>query len=82
MIDDAVPIFINDQRVLVPAAASVIAAVRAAAPDLSRALAEGRALVTDGVGRPLDLETPVSSGAIIRVVMSARIRPAEADGHP
>ena len=82
MIDDAVPVFINERRVLVPATASVRRAVEAAAPDLSRAIAAGRALVTDGVGRSLDLDAPVTTGAIIRVVLRAHTRATEADAHP
>ena len=65
-------IFVDEQAVEAPSGATVAAAVSADDPDLAAALRDGRAYVTDGVGRPMDPGTPVFAGAIVRVVRSAR----------
>jgi hypothetical protein len=41
-------------------------------PDLAAAVSDGRAYVTDGVGRPIEPTSSVEPGAILRVVVSAR----------
>jgi hypothetical protein len=50
----------------------VLEAVTGDQPDLAAALREGRAYITDGVGRPIDPAATVFPGAIYRVVHSAR----------
>lgn len=69
---EPVRIFVDEQPVAVPAGMTVAAAVSADDPDLAAALLEGRAYVTDGVGRPVDAAAPVFPGAILRVIRSAR----------
>jgi hypothetical protein len=74
---DPVRVFVDERPVEAPAGATVAAAVSADDPDLAAALRDGRAYVTDGVGRPIDPGTPVFPGAIVRVVRSARRSTAE-----
>ena len=68
----AVRIFVDEHPVEALAGSTVGAAVSANEPDLAAALRDGRAYVTDGVGRPMAPDTPVFPGAIVRVVRSAR----------
>lgn len=70
-----VRIFVDGRPLAVPAGATVVAVVVAGNAELGAALADGRAHVTDGVGRPIEPDTIVFPGAIFRVVRSAR-RPA------
>ncbi len=65
--------FINERAVAVPAGATVADAVARHDRTLTRALADGTAYVTDGVGRRVDPATRVVAGAIFRVVRSARV---------
>jgi adenosine deaminase len=65
-------VFVNQAPVSVPAGSTVLEAVAAGDPALARALGEGRAYVTDGVGREVDPSSPVAAGTILRVVRSAR----------
>lgn len=74
---EPVRIFVDGQPVDAPGGATVSAAVSADDPDLAAALRDGRAYVTDGVGRPMNPETMVFPGAIVRVVRSARRGPAD-----
>jgi hypothetical protein len=69
---EPVRIFVDERPVEAPAGATVATAVSSGEPALAAALREGRAYVTDGVGRPMDPDTPVFAGAIVRVVRSAR----------
>ncbi len=69
-------VFVNDRSVSVARGATV----REAVAQLDRALADlldqGAAVVTDGVGRPVDGADPVGEGGVIfRVVVSARSGP-------
>jgi hypothetical protein len=68
---EPVRIFVDEQPVEAPAGATVAAVVSANEPDLAVALRDGRAYVTDGVGRAMAPDTPVFPGAIVRVVRSA-----------
>ncbi len=65
-------VFVNEAPVSVPPRTTVGEAVAARDPELAQALRQGRAYVTDGVGRELDPSAPVAAGAILRVVRSAR----------
>ncbi|MBI2403472.1 MAG: hypothetical protein HYW06_14585 [Gemmatimonadetes bacterium] len=71
------PIFVNGKPLAVRADATVAAVVSADDPGLAEALRDGRAYVTDGVGRPIEPGTVVFPGAIFRVVRSARGSRAE-----
>lgn len=65
-------VFLNDHGLALPAGSCVRDAVSAAAPDLLAPTESGEALVTDGRGLPLRLESPLESGAILRVFRSRR----------
>jgi hypothetical protein len=71
--------FVNAGAVDLPAGAVVADAVRAADPSLLDKIAGGTAYVTDGRGIELDPSTLLVSGAILRVVIRARARDADAD---
>jgi hypothetical protein len=66
-----VRVFVNERPVEVDPGGSLRAAVTALDPELARALDEGRAYATDGVGRPVSVSDPLVAGAIIRVIRSA-----------
>lgn len=67
-----VTLFVNERRTTVAAGSTVRVAVAEYDAPLADALDDGVAYVTDGVGRRIDLESLVESGAILRVVRSAR----------
>lgn len=79
---ESIPVFVNDTAVRVPPACSVAQAVRAFDAALAAALETGGARVTDGRGIGLAAGTPVYSGAILRVIVSARQNREERDAHP
>jgi len=69
---EGIRVFVNEEAVVVMPGATIREAVMALNPDLAAALREGRAYVTDGVGRPVEPSGSVEPGAIFRVVVSAR----------
>jgi hypothetical protein len=78
-VSDAIRVYVNERAVEVPRGADVRTAVLVADPVLGAALADGRAHATDGRGIRIDPAAPLTAGAILRVVVSAR-RP-DADAH-
>ena len=76
---DAVRVFVNVGAVDLPAGANVADAVRAADSSLFDKIAGGMAYVTDGRGIEIDPSTLLVNGAILRVVVRARARDADAD---
>ena len=76
---DAIRVFVNAVAVDLPAGANVADAVRATDPSLVDKVADGAAYVTDGRGIEIDPSTPLERGAILRVVVRARGRSADAD---
>jgi hypothetical protein len=78
-VSDAIRVFVNAAALDLPAGAIVADALRAADPSLLDQLAGGAAYVTDGRGIEIDPSTPLVSGAILRVVVRARARSADAD---
>ncbi|HSE53953.1 MAG TPA: hypothetical protein VLB00_17315 [Gemmatimonadales bacterium] len=78
---ELIPVFVNDRAVRMAADCVLADAIAAADPELGRAVREGTARVTDGRGIALDPGAPVYSGAILRVVVSAR-RGEGTDAHP
>jgi hypothetical protein len=72
-------VFVNAGAVDLPAGAVVADAIRAADSSLLDKIAGGTAYVTDGRGIEIDPSTPLESGAILRVVVRARARSADAD---
>jgi hypothetical protein len=71
-VTDGVRVFVNERAVIVVPGATIREAVMMFDPDLVSALRDGRAYVTDGVGRPVEPSGSVEPGAIFRVVVSAR----------
>lgn len=69
---EPVRIFVDERPLTAPPGSRVLEAVAGGDPELAAALREGRAYLTDGVGRPIEPATPVFPGAIYRVVRSAR----------
>ena len=65
-------VFVNEQPVRVAPGASAHAAVQACDAALAARLQADSAYLTDGRGIRLDPAAPVFSGAILRVVTSAR----------
>jgi hypothetical protein len=72
-------VFVNAGAVDLPSGAVVADAVRAADSSLLDRIAGGTAYVTDGRGIEIDPATLLVSGAILRVVVRARARDADAD---
>jgi hypothetical protein len=71
-VTDGVRVFVNERVVIVVPGATIREAVMTFDPALASALREGRAYVTDGVGRPVEPSGSVEPGAILRVVISSR----------
>jgi hypothetical protein len=65
-------VFVNATAVDLPAGSDAGQAVRAFDPRLHGSIAEGAAYVTDGRGIEIDPDSPLASGAILRVVVRAR----------
>jgi hypothetical protein len=72
-------VFVNAGIIELPAGAAVLDAVRSTDPTLLDKIASGSAYVTDGRGIEIDPETPLVSGAILRVVVRARSGSTDAD---
>jgi hypothetical protein len=72
-------VYVNERAVDVPSGAVAGTAVGAFDPELGSAVAQGRAYLTDGRGIRLAADTPLTPGAILRVVRPAR-QPATGDG--
>ena len=68
----SIKVFVNGGMVDLPADAAVGDAVRTFDPDLGARMASGAAYVTDGRGIEIDPAEPLTSGAILRVVVRAR----------
>lgn len=77
-----IPVFINEQRVELPAGATAAEAVALFDAALATRLAAGEAHITDGRGIRIAADQPVHAGAILRVVVSSRRNQDEADAHP
>jgi len=69
---DTIRVFVNAGPLDLPAGADVAQAVRLFDPALERQVARGSAYVTDGRGIEIDPASPLSGGAILRVVVRAR----------
>jgi hypothetical protein len=72
-------VFVNATPVDLPAGAGVREAVRAFDPGMEASVARGVAYVTDGRGIEIDPAAPLSSGAILRVIVRARRGPENGD---
>jgi hypothetical protein len=78
-VSDPIRVFVNAAALELPAGATVTEAVLAADPSLAGRIASGAAYVTDGRGIEVDPTAPLASGAILRVIVRARSRSADAD---
>ena len=67
-----VTVFVNERPVEVATGSTVLDAVRAFDAELAAAVNGSGTYVTDGVGRRVDPTGSLSSGSILRVVVSAR----------
>jgi hypothetical protein len=68
-------VFVNGGVVDLPAGTAVAEAVRTFNADLGEQMAAGAAYVTDGRGIEVGPAEPLTSGAILRVVVRARRGP-------
>jgi uncharacterized protein YijF (DUF1287 family) len=65
-------VFVNAVPVDVPAGSTVSAAIHAVDQELAQQVSAGTAYVTDGRGIQISGDSPLSTGAILRVIVSAR----------
>lgn len=63
-----VRVFVNERGVSVPVGATALDAVRQLFPDDADGVSAGRLRLTDSRGLPVTADTPVTGGAIFRVV--------------
>jgi hypothetical protein len=78
-VSGTIRVFVNASIVDLPAGAGVGDAVRAFDPALEATVARGAAYVTDGRGIEIDPASPLTSGAILRVIVRARRGPGAGD---
>jgi hypothetical protein len=74
-------VFVDEQPVRLPLRSSARAAVGARDATLEQRVMNGTAYLTDGRGIRLDPESPLASGAIVRVILRAPATTAETDAH-
>ena len=75
---DDIRIYLNARGVLLPHGATARDALRLDAPDVLPAAEAGTAVVTDGRGLPVSLDTVLEAGTILRAAHSSR-RALDAD---
>lgn len=75
---DDIRIYLNERAVLLPHGATVRDALRLGVPAVLPAAEAGTAVVTDGRGLPVSLDTALEAGAILRAAHSSR-RTVDAD---
>lgn len=68
MSDPTLRVYVDSNAVDVPHSAVVIDALTIANPDLAQAVRAGESRVTDSRGLPIDADTPLHGGFILRVV--------------
>jgi hypothetical protein len=66
--DPTLRVYVDADPVDVPHTAVAIDALMIANPDLARAVRDGECRVTDSRGLPIDADTPLHGGFILRVV--------------
>lgn len=67
--------FVNEQPVSVPDGAPALVAVEVLDPALAARVVAGEAYLTDGRGIRMAGDAPLSAGAIVRVIVTAREAP-------
>jgi hypothetical protein len=68
-------VFVNATGIELPGGSRVFEAVAADDPALHSSVSSGAAYVTDGRGIEIEGDAPLTSGAILRVVVRARRGP-------
>ena len=66
--DPTLRVYVDAKPVDVPKSATVLDAVEIADSQLALSVREGTSRVTDSRGLPIDVDTPLHGGAILRVV--------------
>jgi hypothetical protein len=69
---DGMRVFVNSTPIDVPPGTAVQGALLAHDPSCAARLADGTAVVTDARGIELPLDTPLSAGSILRLIVRAR----------
>lgn len=64
-----VRVFVNAAGVDVPAGATALDAVRAWNADAAHDVTSGARVITDSRGLPIDGESPMSAGSILRLIV-------------
>ena len=72
-------VFVNGKALSLTAGQTVLDAVRAFDEPEADAVAAGTRAVTDSRGLPVAFDTPVTGGAVLRVVSARALRTAEGD---
>lgn len=73
-----IPVYVNGERVEVTPPATMLDAVRTWSTTAAREVEQGRRVITDSRGLPVDGAGPVEAGTIVRLV-PARDRERDAD---
>jgi hypothetical protein len=76
---DTIRVYVNEKGCLVPSGALVRDALAVAVPELLPACDAGEAVITDGRGLPVALDTPVGGGTILRALRPSRRGAADSD---
>jgi hypothetical protein len=71
---DVIRAYVNGAGVDVPRGVSAIEAVRVADPEVAAGVERGEWVITDSRGLPTPSDTPVTSGAIFRLLPARRAR--------
>jgi len=79
---EPVLVFVNERPVRLAPGSTAADAVAGMDVRLAAGLARGAAYLTDGRGIRCDPSTPVTPGAIFRVVLTARADPGASDADP
>jgi hypothetical protein len=75
---DEIRVYLNERGVLLPSGATARDALRLVVPEVLPGAEAGTAVVTDGRGLPVALDTTLQAGAILRASHSSR-RTVDAD---
>jgi hypothetical protein len=74
-----VRVFVNGSAIDVPAGSAALDAVRAWNADAASDVSGGARLITDSRGLPIDAETPMSAGSILRLIAKRGAAPSDAE---
>lgn len=65
---DSVRVFVNANGVDIPAGGTALDAVRAWNAEAAQEVVGGKRLITDSRGLPIDGDSPMSAGSILRLI--------------